>query len=176
MATIKISKQDTESIMVVLSGISATKLTLKQIVEAENIIEILRNSLGDFFEQRGKLVKKGEKFLEGYEEKLHQLFKKYGEKSKDPEVLAFLEESKKIMEEEINKPLRDLGDVLVEIDFSEDVLKSLKEIFSKEAFFGEKGYNDNEAGRAAFVRVIKALGIKNEELQAVTNKIEENKK
>jgi hypothetical protein len=164
---LKMSKQDFESLAVVISGISALKLSLSQILNIENAMDVIRTALVGYFEEKDKLLTKGERFIDGYNLKLAELYKKYGEGSKDPAIQAFGEDGKKKIEEEVNKPLRELGDNVIEVDFEDNLFNELKATFAKEAFFGPKGYNDNEGGKAAFVRVVKAFGIKPEELKSL---------
>jgi hypothetical protein len=165
---VTLSKYDFESLTIVILGISALKLTLAQILNVEDVAEVIRKGLGDYFEKREELLNKGKKFLDGYNLKLSELYKTYGEGSKNPAILAFTDEGEKFLDKEINKPLKELGNQKIDIDIPQEMFVVLKDIFTKEAFFGKNGYSDNESGKSAYSRTIKALGIKTEELPTRT--------
>lgn len=164
--------------MIVSSNISALKLTLKEILHIEDAIAVIRKAMGNYFDERQKLLSRGEKFLNGYNQKLSELYKKHGEGSTHPAILAFADEGKKHVDKEINEPLAKLGEVEIEVNFDQPLYETFIAIFSKGAFFGGKGYNDNDAGKAAFARTIRALGINQEDLKAnaADEKVEEKKK
>lgn len=161
---IKLSKMDWESLASVASNISALKLTLAEILQVEDIVLAIRDALGQYFEEREKLLVKGQKFLDGYNQKLTELYKQYGKDSNHPAIGAFAEDGRRRLDEDVNIPLEALGKAELEVELEDKLFGSFKVIFARNAFFGEKGYNDNELGKAAFARTVKGLGITPEEL------------
>ncbi|MCK9369507.1 hypothetical protein M0R04_06210 [Candidatus Dojkabacteria bacterium] len=175
MAKVTMAKNDWESLMVVSSRMSALKLTLAQIFVVENVIDLIRKGMGTYFDEKKEILDKGEKFLAGYRVKLDALLKKYSGDTKHPEVEKLAEEGRKELDIEVNDLLSKLQKEELELDISDELFEPFKLAFSVGAFFGDKGYNDNEHGKAAFVRTMKALGIKTEDLKASESKTVEEK-
>jgi hypothetical protein len=76
-----------------------------------------------------------------------------------PEVLSLVQELTEEIDKEVGTKIINLEMEKASIGIDNEWFETLQDAFLKYARFGEGGYMDNKAGRAAFVRTVKALEI-----------------
>lgn len=156
---------DWESMGFVIRNFEPAKLTFPEIIHMEKIVDTIEQDPGfkDYTDKKLRFVKQGQNAITKYQDKFVALKAKYGMKPGDEtipkEVKDFIEESNKQIENEINIPMRILGDKEYEIEFDDIPYQSLRSAFPKAARFGEGGFSNSLEGKAAFLRAIKALDI-----------------
>lgn len=174
MAKIKMQNNDWEAVIGVLNGVSASKQTMLEIANIENVSVHVLSALAEVLEEEKKLYSKQDKLMDAMNSEFAAVRARNIGTPESPEMLQFKNRVQLQLDREVFEPLNRLGIKETELEIEDAQLESVRKSFAQHAFFGEKGYNDTMSGKASYGRALKALGIKPEEVsnsQAVPEEV-----